>query len=84
MTTQKEASKARAEWAEAAIEAFCDSCGEGPHTIDEDTIADLIADCLHLAKQKGMSPQEVLHRAARDYKYEDAHPDEEADVTLPS
>ena len=67
----------RADWAEAACEAFADITGQVMEDDLPEIIGDLIANLLHLANQKGMSPEGRLENGRMHYEAEIA---EEEDV----
>ena len=58
----------RADWAQAAINAF----QAVTRTDDEDAVPDLIADLLHLAVRQGLDPQLMLDRAQSNFEAERA------------
>ena len=49
----------RANWAQAAVDAFQAGC----RTDNEYAIQDLLADLLHLARRNGKDPQELIGNA---------------------
>jgi len=56
----------RAEWAEHAIAAFRTVC----HGDQESALGDLLANLLHAAREQGLNPEEVLHKAWQTYRTE--------------
>ena len=56
----------RADWAEKALKAFQAETGAE----DEEAIADLVCDLLHLAARRGEDVQTVIFRAQSNYEAE--------------
>jgi hypothetical protein len=63
----------RVAWAWAALEAFHVASDSQPHSVEEltDSVSDLIADLLHLARAHNILPVDtLLTRALSDYEAE--------------
>lgn len=58
----------RASWAQQGLDAFQLAC----RTDDDDAIADLICNLLHLARERGLDPLAELSRAQRNWEGEEA------------
>ena len=69
----------RADWAEAACEAFADITGQVMEDELPEIIGDLIANLLHLANQRGMCAEGRLENGRMHYDAEIAE-EEEADA----
>ena len=62
---------AHAKWADAAITAFDEAKGEKRTPEDDETDAqDLISDVLHYCDSRGFDSEDVLRRAANNWRAE--------------
>jgi len=68
----------RANWALAAVTAFCAQTNQSVEYDLEEAIADLMADLLHLAMQHNMDGRTLVARAQRYFIYETLHDDDHA------